>query len=287
MDKSVAIIICYFGGFPWYFEYFVNTCKYNPIIHFYIITDSNLEKDIPPNVIIFRKSLQEIKNIAASKFGFEVKLEHPYKLCDFKPAYGYLFPEIIKGYDFWGHGDIDVIFGNIRNFITEDVLDNNDLICVRHDFLTGYFQLFKNNEKMNTLFMQSKDFKKVFSSSEHYCFDETNFAWDAFAEGKPLEEMNCEIESMNHVVRKLQEKNELKAYFDFHVIEGLPGRLKWQNGTLTYKNKFEIMLYHMVLFKKFCKNKMPPTRFSYTAWHYFIFCNTCIDDFHLLVYSVP
>lgn len=57
--------------------------------------------------------MDEIKVTASEKLSFAVNIGYPYKLCDFKPAYGFLFPEIIKRYDFWGHGDIDVVYGNI------------------------------------------------------------------------------------------------------------------------------------------------------------------------------
>lgn len=63
-----------------------------------------------------------------------VAIPNSYKLCDFKPTYGLIFSEYIAKYDFWGMGDIDVIYGNIRDFITEDVLNNNDIITVKHDF---------------------------------------------------------------------------------------------------------------------------------------------------------
>lgn len=33
---------------------------------------------------------------------------------------------------------------------------------------------------MNALFKQSKDYKKVFTNSNNFCFDETNYAFDAF-----------------------------------------------------------------------------------------------------------
>jgi len=267
MQHKIAILICWYGHYPWYFSYFIHSCSYNPTIDFLIISDNPQPVfNLPRNVKIVYKTIEGVKATASEKLGLRVNVENPYKLCDYKPAYGFLFPEIIKGYDFWGHGDIDVIFGNIRNFISDTILNSHDLICARHDFLTGYFQLFRNNEKMNTLFMQSKDCEKVFSSSKHYCFDETNFAWDDFAEGKPLEQIDCEIESMNHVVRKLADKKEIMAYFDFHVIEGLPGRLKWQNGILVYRNKFEVMLYHMVLFKNGCKNKRSPKKIPDTFY---------------------
>ena len=39
------------------------------------------------------------------------------------------------------------------------------------------------------------------------------------------------------------------------MIEGLPGKIRWKKGKLIYKNKFEVLLYHMILFKKVYKPK--------------------------------
>lgn len=200
-------------------------------------------------------SLKEFNILASNSLGFDINISNPYKVCDFKPTYGVLFKKYLKPYDFWGHIDLDIIWGDIRTFITNEILKKNELICVRHDFLTGYFLLFKNTRKMNLLFYKSKDYKKVFLSDRHFCFDETNFQFASFSENLPLEKIKSEIESMMHVVRKMQNKNEIKAYFDFMVIEGLPGRIKWSNGKVFYKNKFEALLYHMILFKRVFKPK--------------------------------
>ena len=108
---------------------------------------------------------------------------------------------------------------------------------------------------MINLFRHSKDYVKVLTEDEHFCFDETNFQFKAFSDGLPFNEIACEIESMMQVVKKLQGEKYIEAYFDFHVIEGLPGRLKWINGKLFYKNKYEVILYHLILFKKLYKPK--------------------------------
>lgn len=235
---------------PWYFRYFAHSCRYNLTVDFFIITDQKIIEALPPNVKPVYMSLKEISQLAADKLGFEVHISNPYKLCDFKPAYGLLFSEILKDYDFWGHGDIDVIFGNIRSFIPDELLANHDLICVRHDFLTGYFQLFRNNDKMNLLFTKSKDFRKVLQSETHFCFDETNFRFNEFALGKTPDEIPSEIESMMHVVKRMQEQNYIRPHFDYMVVEGIPGNIKWERGELTFRKKFEILLYHMIHFKK-------------------------------------
>jgi hypothetical protein len=103
---------------------------------------------------------------------------------------------------------------------------------------------------MNKLFMKSKDYQRVLQDNRHFCFDETNFQFDSFKEGKKYNEIPSEIESMMHVVKKMEEAKYIRAYFDFMVLEGLPGRMKWTKGNLYYRNRFEILLYHMIYFKK-------------------------------------
>jgi len=266
--KSIAFIICYFGKVPWYFDYFIHSCKYNPSVDFFIITDNDsFENGLPINVKILYMTLNEVSQLASYKLGFKVNVENPYKLCDFKPAYGFIFSDTLKNYDFWGHCDLDVIFGDIRVFMTKDLLDNHDVISVRSDWLTGCFLLYKNTLKVNTLFLHSKDYQKVFTSFKHYCFDETNFKHVAFTNGKAYHEIESEIESMTHVVKKMEAKNYIKPYFDLHVIEGGSyGKLLWDDGKLIYRNRFEVLLYHLIDFKRHYfpeKTNLPiPDRFT-------------------------
>ncbi len=96
-------------------------------------------------------------------------MPQPYKLCDFRPAYGEIFQEYIKGYDFWGHCDNDQIFGDIRHFITDDILDRYDRIL-----FCGHFTLYKNTPEVNQVYKKVSplSYKTVFSSSKNFCFDE-------------------------------------------------------------------------------------------------------------------
>lgn len=257
---KIAVVICFMGKMPWYFRYFAHTCGYNSTVDFFIITDHLIKQQLPSNVKPVYKTLSDINTLASKKLGFEVNIDAGYKLCDFKPAYGFIFEDLLEKYDFWGHGDIDVIFGNIRSFITNDILERHDLVVVRHDFLTGYFQLFRNNEKMNTLFMKSKDYRKVLQDNKHYCFDETNFRFDDFATGKSPDEVDSDIESMMHVVKRMQHQDYIRPFFDFMVVEGVPGNIKWEKGELVFRKKFEILLYHMIHFKRKYNPKRGPRK---------------------------
>ena len=146
------------------------------------------------------------------------------------------------------------------------MLEDHDLISVRHDYISGCFLLYRNTDKMNTLFMQSRDYRRVFTAEQHYCFDETNFTHDAFSDGKEYREVPAEIESMMHVVKRLEADNYIKPFFDFLVIEGLQGKLRWEEGKLYYRNLYEVLFYHMIYFKRAAKpHKFPkkaPAAFS-------------------------
>lgn len=251
VKKRIAFLNCYFGKLPWYFSYFVHTCKYNPHIDFFIVTDHrNNTIYLPDNVKLIHQSLEDINNLATRKLGIATNIHDGYKLCDFKPAYGLVFEDLIKEYEFWGINDIDIILGNVANFITDDVLDAHEVMAVRDDYITGYFSIFKNTEKINTLFRHSKDHELVLSNERHFCFDETNFKHKEFALGMHYAEVDTEIESMTHVVRRLQESGDLKPYFEWHAIEACPGDMKWDTGTLSYKGEFEAILYHLITLKE-------------------------------------
>jgi hypothetical protein len=249
--NKIVFLTVYIGDLPWYFPYFIHSCRYNPSVDFLIFTDRNNELiNLPPNIRLIPYSIEQFKADAKKALGFEVTVESGYKLCDFKPAYGAVFADFIMEYDFWGYCDVDVIFGNIRSFMTNELLDGYDVISARHDYVTGCFALYRNRPYMLELFKQSKDYHKVFTNSRNFFFDETNFAFPEFEKGLHYTQIQTEIESMTHVVRRLQEENKIKAYFEFQIVEGFGGNMLWDKGKLIYRKEFEALLYHLVRFKR-------------------------------------
>ncbi len=168
---NCCFIIPYFGKLPSEFPVFLKTCQYNKGFDWLIYTDDRTEYDYPDNVHVKYISFESFRMMAAQKFDFEISLENPYKLCDYKPAYGYICEEDITNYDFWGHTDIDVVLGKLDNFITEDLLENYDKL-----FCLGHFVLYRNNQENNRVFMSEHCgeslFRRVFSTPEICWFDE-------------------------------------------------------------------------------------------------------------------
>ncbi|MEY8481183.1 DUF6625 family protein [Lachnospiraceae bacterium 48-21] len=170
--KKAIIIIPYFGKFPQYFQLFLNSCEMNKGFQWLFITDNNDDYNYPANVKVIHSTFDQIRNRITLKFRFNISLENVHKLCEFKPAYGWLFPEYIAGYQYWGYGDIDLIYGNLDKFINEKLYETYDKL-----FDLGHFSLIKNTIENNELFMRpykgKKIYKMAFSKPENFNFDES------------------------------------------------------------------------------------------------------------------
>ena len=124
----ICIITVYIGKFPNYFNMWLESCRWNPQFDFLLVTDNHVES-LPDNVKLLRTDLISLKNRLSVKLRSDIVLNSPYKLCDYKPSYGLMFEDELKGYDFWGHCDMDLIWGNLSKFLncllyTSDAADD-------------------------------------------------------------------------------------------------------------------------------------------------------------------
>ncbi len=166
---KIALIVCYYGQFPDYFDIWFRSCELNSEIDFIIVTDINVAKRAK-NIKVIKLSIDELREKISDVVGIKVALKSPYKLCDYKPFYGEVLKEYLKDYDFWGHCDIDVIWGKLSSFITNDILKNYDLIGIY-----GHLMLYRNIDYMNKLFSKKGgqfSYKQVCKNPENYSFDE-------------------------------------------------------------------------------------------------------------------
>ena len=168
--KKIAIIGVYFGEFPKYIDLWEKSCEYNETIDFIIFTDQNRKSNVK-NIRYIKISMSEFSELASKKLELDIKLKKAYKCCDLKVVYGVIFEDYIRDYEFWGHCDFDLIFGDIKTFITEDMMKEYDKILP-----LGHLSLYKNTKKNNERYKDfgSKvgDYKEVFTSNQSYAFDE-------------------------------------------------------------------------------------------------------------------
>jgi hypothetical protein len=171
-NGRITLIVPYFGPWPNWIDFFLKSCSWNPTIKWLIYSDNTIPDLLPENVRIIKTSITELSFLISKILGIIPQIQHPYKLVDFKPAYGLLFNEDLLNSDFWGYCDLDLVFGKINSFITDDILEKYDVISPGKDFIPGHFALFRNTEKINTLFMNSPNWKDVMTDPKCFCFDE-------------------------------------------------------------------------------------------------------------------
>lgn len=137
----------YFGKWPKWIELFFYSCGKNGIIDFYIFTDCPAPKQLYENVIFKYVTWKEYQKYISETLKINFKHSNPYKLCDIRPFYGYLHKDILKQYDFWGYGDIDLCYGNLSHFLNDKLLSKYDVFSTHANRLSGHFALIRNNEK--------------------------------------------------------------------------------------------------------------------------------------------
>jgi hypothetical protein len=279
---KILIIIPFFGKSPKWIEPFLLSCKYNPTISWLIYTDFEEPVPCPHNVHFVHGTLSDFNRNSSRKLKLNINISNPYKICDLRPAFGVIFEDFLNSADFWGYSDLDLIYGNIRSFITDEILKSYEIISTREEYMSGHFALYKNQDKINLLFQKCKNFKEIFQNSNYYfAFDERSnlIGRRLFRPGKdillkslwPIKEKiflkiktifgNLKYENnrdMTQLTNMLSQQGELKLFRKNMVKSDIwfmkknikDWKIYWDSGKLTDTLSIqEILHFHMIVMK--------------------------------------
>jgi hypothetical protein len=173
MKNKTALIIVYAGEMPNYIRLFLKGCEYNDDVDLLFFTDWDWSKlPIVQNVVNTPFSLRQFNEKATQKCGIEIQVQTGYKLCDLKPAWPHIFEDYVSDYEFVGYCDIDLIFGRINHFFTDDVKKRTDIFTITQPYISGALTIFRNNSKITKLYQKARGWKKIFQDPRHFAFDE-------------------------------------------------------------------------------------------------------------------
>lgn len=175
-QPSIILLIPYFGQWPVWLEFFLQSCRFNPSIDWLFFTDCPVPSDAPENVRFISMSFTEYKQLVSERLGIPCNPDSPYKLCDLKPALGYVHQEHAEGYDFWGFSDIDLVYGDLRGYFTAERLSKYDLYSTHARRVSGHFCLMRNTAKMRTAFKLMKNWQQRLADPIHHALDEGAFS---------------------------------------------------------------------------------------------------------------
>jgi hypothetical protein len=170
---SILLIAPHFGERPPYLPLVLKSMAHNPDVHWLLITDHPVS-DAPPNVAVHLCEFPDLVARIQTCFDFPIALDRPYKLCDFRPAYGEIFRPEIAGYDFWGHCDLDVIFGRIREHLPAEAFAHDKIL------FQGNFALYRSSPEAAAWFRHEMDgvsYREVMTTPAARHFDEWEGIW--------------------------------------------------------------------------------------------------------------
>lgn len=145
MNNRIAVIVTWFGQLPQYFPAWLKSAECNPTIDFYCFFD-HLFSTKAKNIYLIETTMEREVERIEKETREKIQIDNSYKFCDLRAFFGITYQKYIKNYDFWGYCDIDMVFGNLRHFLTDSVLNKYDRF-----YEWGYLSIFRNNDQMNHL----------------------------------------------------------------------------------------------------------------------------------------
>ena len=275
MSRKIVLLTCYMGTLPDYFPYFAASCNKNPDIDFIVFNDRIGQSEQHGNLRIVKITFDEFNRLASQKLGLNINISNGYKIADFKPVYAMVFDNFIEGYDFWGYVDLDIIWGNLRHFITDDLLDNYDVITTKEKWIAGHFTIFRNTPFFQQLITATDDYKQRLEDPTYNWFiEESCRRW--LGEQFSLEylQANKMPVSIYDIVMEYQKQGKLRFYCRDVIREypQVPINYLYNNGVFTdLNNGQEFMYFHLLTIKKLWRFYMPaykkiPEKFFITGY---------------------
>jgi hypothetical protein len=169
--SSIALVVLYYGTLPNYFNLTLATIRQNPSINWIIIGDVVPPSELPENINFIHIPLNELSQRFSSLGLGCATISSPYEICSMQPTIGAVFHDYLSSYDYWGHSDLDLLYGDLRHFLPEEVLKSHDRVYCR-----GHLSIYRNEERVNSAFqLQTPDtttFANVLKNPSNQQFDE-------------------------------------------------------------------------------------------------------------------
>lgn len=167
--SRIGVICIWMGPVLSYFPLWWRSAASNPDIDFHLLTDQKISLEAP-NIFVHSTTIEDEERRYSDRLHRPVSISRPYKFCDYRPLYGILYEDMLAEYDFWGYCDLDMVFGSIRSFVTEEVLESYEIL-----YRTGQLCLYRNVPEINGLWREGGSIyslDEVFDPLTNCGFDE-------------------------------------------------------------------------------------------------------------------
>lgn len=167
-QARIALLLPWLGPLPGTLPLTLRSFKLNPLIDFFFFVDTpmpqimEMNMEIPNNCRFIPFGQEDFNRLASQKLGKNVVIRSGYKLIDYKGVLGHIFEDYTKEYEFWGFGDIDILYGNLAHWLTPEVLSNYDVFSfIRSRPMIGPLTILRNNDSTTKLYKEIPDYERL------------------------------------------------------------------------------------------------------------------------------
>lgn len=178
MIKKCFVLTQFGSSHTWTQKYFDNIATLEKYGWYWKIFTPNKYEKIPSNVEIIPMTIEELNVLMFNKIGVNPENKiltngTPSKhVSDFYVASGKIFEDYLKGFDYWGITNWDIVYGRLDKFLPDSELTKYDVWTDDVNTINGIFCLFKNEVYVNLLFMEIPHWKEMFTTHQLFGTDE-------------------------------------------------------------------------------------------------------------------
>jgi len=228
MKPWLIMFVLYFGRWPEWIDLFVESCKWNPSVRWRIYTDCGEPENKADNVEFVHLSFDDYKALVRERLSIAFDPPTPYKLCDLRPCVAHIHERDVAGFRFFGYGDLDVVYGNIRSFYSDDVLARANVLSTHPERLSGHFAVLRNTPAFRRAYERIPNYRTLLEQPHSASMDEDHFSEVFLPSDKPL--------GSSRVIDDLDPCRRGLRFVEQHSTVLSPR--KWHDGTMNYPQKW-------------------------------------------------
>lgn len=170
MLKKCFIITQFGSPHPWTDEFVKNVTPLEKDGWYWIIFTPNKIQG-SSNVSIEKMTPEEFSDLTERKLGVRPNVFTTTRgvpsvhMTDFYVFGGKIFEDYLKGFDYWGIANIDMVFGDLSKFLPDHEIEKYDIWTDEPTSFNGIFSLLKNTDKVVELYKLIPSWEKKISQS--------------------------------------------------------------------------------------------------------------------------
>lgn len=175
-SNRIAQIIPYFGKWPEWIDLYFYSCSRNSFVDFIFYTDCIIPEIKADNLKFINISYAEYCKTISQNLNINFQPKNTYKLTDLKPFLGKIHEDILSNYEWWGFGDLDLVYGDLRMILSKKNLKRYNLITTHNYHIAGHCTFMRNNDYYRNLCFKIKDWRAKLEDNMHYGLDEADWS---------------------------------------------------------------------------------------------------------------